>query len=89
MVYLTFTHAGMDFRIEAEINEDGCLDEIWNPTIWNTLKRVYEPISCDIKAFEKGMEDEINKAVEEYKENKRLFYADLAYEQKREAKHGF
>lgn len=84
MAYLSFVHAGMAFRIEADINKDGFLESISNPTIWNKKKRNYEPISCDLEAFQKGMEDEIAQCVEEYNSDKAKFYADWMYHLKKE-----
>lgn len=86
MAYLTFTHAGMHFRVEADINSDGDLEYIYDPHIWNSKKRQYEPISCDLNAFQDGVEYELTQAVEEYNINKKLFFEDLAYEMQREDK---
>lgn len=86
MKYLVFNFAGIDFRVDADINEEGELETIWSVGAWNPKKREYEPILCDLEQFQKDLADKINEAVEDYNLSKRLFLEDLAYETKREGR---
>ena len=55
MKYLTFRFAGIDFKIDADINQEGEFEGAWGVSAWNPVKREYEPILCNLEEFEKEM----------------------------------
>lgn len=84
MVTLVFKFAGIDFKVEADINSEGELEGIFNVYIWNRELKKYDRVTCDIKKFTECMVDLLNDAVEDYNLQKRLAAEDMAYETARE-----
>jgi hypothetical protein len=81
---LVFKFAGIDFKVDADVNSEGELEGIFKVQFWHDKKKQYFDLYCDLSKFEHDMQDQLQEALEDYNLQKRLFIEDLAYETARE-----
>lgn len=81
---LVFKFAGIDFKVDADINDEGVLESIFKVEFWDDKKKQYFNLYCDFNKFQEDMKDQLQAAVDDYVLQKRLFAEDMAYETARE-----
>lgn len=89
MKEIEFTFAGIQFMVQLDVStgdtlKDSIIESVLGVYTWNKEKRKYEPISCDLEAFENDLQDQINEAFEEMYDSERLAAEDMAFERWRE-----
>ena len=76
-----FTVGDVTFKVRG-CHEDGCVESVSQVFVW--LKNHFEELSINTDKFCKDFEDQINDAIREDIESKRLAAEDLAFESYRE-----
>ena len=76
-----FTVGDVTFEVKG-CHEDGCVESVSQVFIW--LKNHYEELKLNTSKFMDDFEDQINDAIREDTESKRLAAEDLAFESYRE-----
>lgn len=89
MKEVEFKFAGIQFMVQLDVSmgdtlKDSVIESVLGVYTWNEEKREYEPISCDLEAFENDLQDQINEAFEEMYDSERLAAEDMAFERWRE-----
>lgn len=80
---LSFNHAGIDWLVTAEVNDEWGLEQIFKVQIYDKTKRSYVTVPCDFDEFEKEMQDKLQEALEEEQTAAYEFAMDMKFEQAR------
>ena len=78
---IEFTVGDVTFEVKG-CHEDGCVESVSQVFIW--LKNHFEELKLNTSKFMDDFEDQINDAIREDIESKRLAAEDLAFESYRE-----
>lgn len=89
MKEIEFKFAGIQFMVQLDVSMedtlgDSVIESVLGVYTWNEKKCQYEPISCDLEAFQNGLQDQINEAFEEMYINEEAARADMEYDSWRE-----
>lgn len=83
---LTFRHAGIDWQVEVDVNDEWGIEQIFSVRIYDENSKKYTAVSCDTEEFLEIMQDFLYDAVEEEKQSAKEFAEDMRFEQMREEK---
>ena len=89
MKEIEFTFAGIKFMVQLDVSmgeslKDSVIESVIGVFFWNEKKCLYEPISCDLEAFEADLQDQIYQAFEEMYDAERLAHEDMVFDAARE-----
>ena len=89
MKEIEFKFAGIQFMVQLDVSMgdtlgDSVIESVMGVYTWNDKKREYEPISCDLEAFEVDLQDQIYQAFEEMYDAERLAHEDMMFDAMRE-----